>query len=149
MVTTRWNVDRLSRKVSRALAVATGGEFQRDLERVAEEVAEDTSDRIAASGRGGSHNSDFANIETRVFRAQSGRYNILVGWLNPPAGAEEKGGGGRLWYQYQDSGFRLFGGDQWINGVGATLDQRERLLSGVEGAMHRHVDSVARALNGG
>lgn len=148
-VTTRWNMARLNRKMSRALAAASGGSFENDLREVAADVARVTSDRIFDSGRGGEHNSDFANIQHRVFRSAAGRYNVLVGWLTPPAHAKEKGGGGRLWYQYQDAGFYLFGGPQWIEGVGATLDQRERLLNGTEAAAGRYVHNIADIFNRG
>lgn len=147
MITARYSTVRLEKKLSAALAVGTSGQIEDSYRRDAQGVAEMLGRRIAASGRGGEHNSEFANVEHRVFRAASGRYNIMVGWLNPPAHAREKGGGGKLWYQYQDAGFHLFGGSQWIDGVGAMVDRRERLLEEIETTNRNWLRMVAREMN--
>lgn len=147
-VNTRFSTVRMEKKLSKALTAASSGWVQQFYEHDASEVAKVIHDRIVASGRGGEHNSDFANIEHRAFRAQSGRYNVMVGWLNPPEHAREKGTGGRLWYQYQDSGFQLFGGSQWIEGVGATIDRREMLLDRLEATNSMYVKHIADILNG-
>jgi hypothetical protein len=146
-VTTRWNTVRLDKKLTDALAHANSSQLENDYRSVAEDVARETGDRIRASGRGGAHNSEFANIQQRVFRSAAGRYNILVGWLNPGPGSAERGSGGKLWFQYQDSGFHLFGGSNWIEGVGATLDQRYRLIEGLEDVNIRHINRIAGILN--
>lgn len=146
-LTTRWNTVRLEKKLSEALAYTQGDRLLGEYEQAASEVASETSERISASGRGGAHNSEFANIEHRAFRSAAGRYNVLVGWLNPPGSAREMGSGGKLWYQYQDSGFRLFGGSSWIEGVGATIDQRERLIEALDGVNMRYLGDVARIFN--
>jgi hypothetical protein len=145
-VNTRYTQDRLEQKLSKALAYATGGRVEHEYEIAAKAVADTISDRIRASGRGGEHNAEFAEQQTRVFQARSGRYNILLGWLAPPASAHEKGGGGRLWYQYQDSGFHLFGGPNWIEGVNATNDRRAMLIEQVEAINRKYVHDIANIL---
>lgn len=146
-MTVRWNTVRMEKKLSDALALAQGEELTSEYSNAAAMVARETSQRIADSGRGGSHNAEFANIQHKAWRAGSGRYNISVGWLNPPSHAKEKGSGGRLWYQYQDMGFRLFGGNTWIEGVGAAIDQRERLLEALDDVNRRHLGRIAGILN--
>lgn len=146
-MTVRWNVARMEKKVTDALSYVMGNELLDEYDNAASTVARETHDRIVSSGRGGSHNAEFANIQHRAFRAQSSRYNVLVGWLNPSSDAHEKGSGGKLWYQYQDMGFRLFGGSTWIEGVGAAIDQRERLLEALDDVNRRHISRVAGILN--
>lgn len=146
-VSTRFTVDRLNKKLSAAIAYASSGRLEQDYAAALEPIASDIESQIRASGRGGVHNDEFANQETRVFRSQAGRYNILFGWLNPPAHARERGTGGRLWYQYQDAGFQLFGGSQWIEGVGATLDRRDRVLTAIEDVNRSYVGDLADILN--
>ena len=146
-VTVRFNTVRLTQKLSRALAKAGGDDLLREYERAADEVNDTVSDRITDSGFGGSHNSEFAHQDKKVFKAASGRYNINVGWLYPNAHAAERGSGGRLWYQYADSGFHLFGGPRWIDGVGATIDRRENLISRIEDINRRYLGDIAKELN--
>jgi len=146
-VTVRFNTVRLSQKLSRALTRAHGDQLLREYERAADAVNKTVHDRITDSGFGGSHNDEFANQEKRVFRAASGRYNINVGWLNPSEHARERGSGGRLWYQYADSGFHLFGGPRWIDGVGATIDRRENLVEAIERINEDYLNDIARELN--
>lgn len=145
--TVRWNAVRLEKKFTDALAVANSGELENDYEAAAAEVARETSGRIRASGRGGPHNSEFADIQHRVHRSGAGRIEVRVGWLNPGAGSAERGGGGKLWYQYQDRGFHLFGGPNWIEGVGATIDQRFRLVEALEDVNIRYVNKLANILD--
>lgn len=146
-VTTRWNSARMEKKFTDALALASGDSLREDYAQAAADVARETSTRISASGRGGAHNPDFANIQSKAFKSAAGRYNVSVGWLTPPASAAERGSGGKLWYQYQDSGFFLFGGSNWIEGVGATIDQRFRLLDALLDVNVRHVAKLAAILN--
>lgn len=148
VASTRFSVDRLNRKLSKAIAYASGGAVEGEYRAALEPIRSDIESTIRASGRGGEHNEEFANQDVRVFRALSGRYNILFGWLNPPAHAHERGTSGKLWYQYQDAGFYLFGGSQWIEGVGATIDRRERVLEAVELVNRRYVGKLADILNG-
>jgi len=141
---TRWNTVRLDRKMSKALAVANR-DIVSEYESAAKEVAHGISSQILASGRGGSHNAEFAKQDVKAFQSRAGRFNVLLGWLNPPASAAERGGGGRLWYQYQDAGFHLFGGSNWIEGVGATIDRREHLIQAIEDVNRRWVSDVRSA----
>lgn len=143
-VGTRWNNYRLEQKMSKALKVANK-DILSEYEEAAQSVAKPIEAAIRASGRGGSHNADFAHQETRVFQSRAGRFNVLLGWLNPPGDAHERGDGGKLWYQYQDAGFRLFGGSQWIEGVGATIDRRENLINALEDVNRRWIDEVRGA----
>jgi hypothetical protein len=147
-VSTRYTVDRLNRKLSKAIAAASDGHLVEDYQQALAPVADDISGKIHDSGRGGDQNADFARQETRAFRAGSGRYNILFGWLNPPAEAAAKGGGGKLWYQWQDAGFHLFGGSHWIEGVGATIDRRERVIDAIDEVNRRYVGDLANILKG-
>lgn len=147
MITARYNQKTLELKLSRALVEARGDRVTHDIQGEVEEVIDAENDIIRASGRGGSHNADFANQQVRVTRSGAGRINIQAGWINAPGDAMERGTGGRLWYQYQDSGFHLFGGPNWIEGVGATIDRRENVIAAVERALDRHVERVARELN--
>lgn len=146
-VGTRFNTVRLEKKLSRALSVASSGMVEAEYHAAAADVASTIRRRIEASGRGGDHNAEFAHQDVRVFRAASGRYNIMLGWLYPPASAHERGSGGKLWYQYQDSGFHLFGGPNWIEGVGATIDRREMLLERIEAINYQYVQTIARILD--
>lgn len=146
-VTVRFHTVRLDKKLSAALHKAAGDDLIREYNEAAEEINRSVSDVLSRSGRGGSQRDEFVKQEKQVTRALSGRYNIRVGWLNPSRDAAERGGGGRLWYQYQDSGFHMFGGPRWLDGVGATLDRRERLVSAIEEINRRHVGDIARELN--
>lgn len=143
----RWNSVRLEKKLTDALAVASGNDLDQEYNDAAAQVARETSGRIRESGRGGSHNSEFANIQHRVYRSGAGRVEVRVGWLNPGADAAERGGGGKLWYQYQDRGFHLFGGPNWIEGVGATIDQRYRLVDALQEVNVRFIDRLAKILD--
>ena len=144
--TVRWNTVRLERNVSRALAKASSGSLESQYDNAAKEVATIISGRIRQSGRGGDHNDEFAAQQTRVFRSAAGRYNVLLGWLDPPAHAHERGQGGKLWYQYQDMGFHLFAGPIWIEGIGATIDRREMLMERIEDINSRYVRDLAKTL---
>jgi hypothetical protein len=146
-VITRYSQVRLEKKLSEAVKRTTDGLVKKDYERAAHEVSTIIHNRIANSGRGGDHNPEFANIESRVFEAHSGRYNILLGWLNPPGSAHEKGSGGKLWYQYQDSGFHMFGGPNWIEGIHANIDRREMLLDRLTTINRHYVGDIAKILN--
>jgi hypothetical protein len=143
---TRWTSVRLEQKLSALVAEAASGTIEVEYKAAAERVAKPIEEKIRQSGRGGEHNADFANQETRVFRSAAGRYNVLLGWLNPPAHASERGNGGKLWYQYQDAGFHLFGGQRWIDGVGATIDRRENLIDAIADVNRRYVHDLARKL---
>lgn len=145
--TVRFNTVRLEQKLSRALALAAGDRLLRDYEQAALEVNRVTEERILDSGFGGEHNSEFADQDMKVFRAASGRYNISIGWLNPSDHAKERGSSGRLWYQYADSGFHLFGGSRWIDGVGATIDRRERLIEKIEDINRQYINDLDRELS--
>lgn len=147
MITARYNQKTLELKLSRALIEARGDRVTHDIQDEVEEIIDAENSIIRASGRGGRHNADFANQQVRVTRSAAGRINIQAGWINAPGDAHERGGGGRLWYQYQDAGFHLFGGPNWIEGVGATIDRRENVIAAVERALDRHVGRVARELN--
>lgn len=142
----RFNTVRMDQKISRALSVVAGGDgiLQR-YDQAADEANKIVSQRITASGRGGEHNSEFAHQDKRVFRARSDRINISVGWLNPSAHAHERGSGGKLWYQYQDSGFFMFGGERWIDGVGATIDRRENLIDRIYEINREYLADIERA----
>jgi len=131
--------------MSRALAVANK-DIIAEYEQAAKGVAREISSAIQSSGRGGVHNAEFAHQDVRVFMSRAGRFNILLGWLNPPGSAHERGGGGKLWYQYQDAGFHLFGGSDWIAGVGATIDRRENLIEAIEDVNRRWIGEVRSAL---
>lgn len=72
----------------------------------AERVAEQWGARVKASGRGGSHNADMANIKAKVTQPKKGGFFVRIGWLNsPPAAADGK----TSWYVYQDAGYDPFG----------------------------------------
>lgn len=144
---TRFNMVRLDRKLSRALSHVHGDTLLNSYLAIAKDVNRPVELAIQSSGRGGSHNSEFANQEERVFRARSDRINVLVGWLNPPEHARERGSGGKLWYQYQDAGFHLFGGSRWIDGVGATIDRRENLIEGIERANRTFLRELGNILS--
>lgn len=146
-VGTRWNTVRLNKKLSAALARASAGRLEQEYEEALTPIARDIESDIRASGRGGAHNADFANQEVRVFRAGSGRINALFGWLSPPEHARERGSGGKIWYQYQDAGFHLFGGPQWMEGVGATIDRRERVIDAIDEVNRRMLNDIERILD--
>lgn len=147
-VNTRFNVKRLEAKLSSALALASSGKIEAEYQAALKPIAADISSKIRNSGRGASHNAEFAEQDVRIFKAASGRLNILFGWINPPDSAHERGDGGRLWYQYQDAGFNLFGNPNHpITGVGATIDRRENVLAAIEDVNYRYVKDVARILN--
>lgn len=145
---TRWTADRLLAKVTAAADAASDGRLAELVDREVQPVADTISRRIAASGRGGAHNSEFANVETRTWIAGSGRLNVLVGWLNPPDHAHERGSGGKLWYQYQDSGFTMFPNTmaRSIPGVLANIDRRENTIDAVDRVLNIFVSDIAKEL---
>lgn len=145
-VTTRFSTVRLEKKLSAALALASGNTLEHFYTEDAKHVNDIVSARISRSGVGGDHNDKFAHQDQRVFRAASGRYNVSVGWLYPSLDAAERGSGGRLWYQYQDSGFHLFGGSQWQEGVMATIDRREMLVERMDATNRMYVQELAKIL---
>jgi hypothetical protein len=147
MISTRFNVARLDAKLTRALRIASGGKLEGEIQQEVWPVKEAIESKIRASGRGAEHNADFARQDLIISTAGSGRLNIRFGWVNPPAHSAERGTGGNLWYQYQDKGFWLFGGDNWIEGVGATIDRREDFLEAIRRAVDKYADDIAREMN--
>lgn len=90
----------------------------------AETVADWWGGRIRASGRGGSHNAQMANIESQVTTPRRGGYFIRVGWLSgPPRAADGK----TSWFVYQDTGYHMFGGSHFVPGLMLQIDARQRL----------------------
>lgn len=146
-VTAQFNTKTLTDKLRRSIAEMDG--LYTSYRNVAEGVANSVGMKIAASGRGGSHNAEFANYEWQVTTPSRDTFVVRVGWLNPPAHAQERGGGGKLWYQYQDAGFWLFGGSNWIEGVGATIDAKEDLHDGLQEVNRRYAGAITRRFGRG
>lgn len=131
----RWTQRVLDQKLSRALHLASSGKFQQELEEEVSRIADDVSMAIRASGRASQH-SDFANFQGKVTRSAGDRYTARLGWLTYPSSANERGGGGKLWYQYQNWGYDLFGrGRVQISGIG--------FLDGVDARFQRAIQSAA------
>lgn len=131
----RWTQRVLDQKLSRALALASSGKFQQDLQEELDYIAEDVSMVIRGSGRASGH-SDFANFQAKVTRSAGDRYTARLGWLTYPTSAQERGGGGKLWYQYQNWGYDLFGqGRVRIQGLG--------FLDGVDARFQRALQRSA------
>lgn len=146
-VTTRFNVSRLNSKISRGLRAAGMDKVTRTIEAEVNPVKERIEGQIRASGRGAGHNADFAHQDLIITTSGRGNVNVRFGWVNPPAHAHERGAGGRLWYQYQDAGFMLFGGDTWIEGVGATIDRREDFIDAIHRAVAQYANDIAKEMN--
>lgn len=148
-VRARWNTVRLEKKFSEAISLAAGDELQGRYEQAADEVNRVVSQRIEGSQYDfNGHKAEFAHQDKRVFRSAAGRWNISVGWINPPAHANERGSGGKLWYQYWDVGFNLFGNpNNPITGIGATIDRRENLLDALERVNYGYVKDLAKILD--
>ena len=144
VVGTRYTQHRLDQKMSKMLTEANR-DIAAEYTAALAPIAADISGKIRGSGFGGDHNEEFAKQETKAWRAGSGRLNVLFGWLNPSDHAHERGSNGRLWYQYADAGFHLFGGPRWIDGVGATIDRRERVIEAIEEVNRRWISDIARA----
>lgn len=131
----RWTQRVLDQKMSRALAAASSGRFMQELDDELSHIAEDVSMAIRGSGRARNH-PDFANFQHQVTRSAGDRYTARLGWLTYPSSAQEKGGGGKLWYQYQNWGYDLFGqGRVRISGIG--------FLDGVDARFQRAIERTA------
>lgn len=143
----RWTQKVLDQKLSRALKVASGGRFQSELQEEVGEIADSVSAAIRMSGRGGSGAADFANFQGKVTESGAGRFTVRLGWLTYPASANERGGGGKLWYQYQNWGYDLFGqGRVQISGLGFLDGVDQRLQAAMQRAADRYVNEVRDAL---
>lgn len=117
-----------------------------------EEAAQDAADwwgrAIASSGRGGSHNSQMANVQARVTQPRSGGFFVRVGWLEGAPMAED---GRTSWFVYQDAGYDPFGmiakgyNAQRVPGLLLQIDARTRLVENLFDANERIVARVNQA----
>lgn len=142
----RWTQRVLDQKMSRALKVASGGRFQSELQENLGEVADNVSMLIRASGRGGSGASDFQNFQAKVTESIGGRYTARLGWLRYPGSANERGSGGKLWYQYQNWGYQLFGGTYRVSGLGFLDGVDAQFQAAIERATTKYLNDIKDAL---
>ena len=91
----------------------------------ADDVADEWGGKISASGRGGSHNSAMANINSQVTSPKAGGFFVRVGWFDPPGLQAEDGK--TSWFVYQDTGYQMFGGPHHIPGLLLQVDMRQKL----------------------
>lgn len=142
----RFTTRLLDQKMTRALAVASEGRLASEIEEDLSEIADGVAGAIRMSGRASQH-ADFADFTARVTTSGAGRLNARIGWLNYPASAREEGGGGKLWYQYQNWGYNLFGqGRVQISGLGFLDGIDGRVTAAIERAANRYLDDIRRAL---
>lgn len=112
-------------EANKALTTEAAKEFQE----AADQVAEEWSKRVKASGRGGSHNSEMADIKAKVTQPKKGGFFVRIGWLDSPPKAAD---GKTSWFVYQDAGYDPFGmiargiPASRVPGIFAQMDARAR-----------------------
>lgn len=112
----------------------------------AEEVAEEWSRRVRASGRAPGKGMD--NISGRVTQPKRGGFFLRVGWLDNPPMAED---GKTSWFVYQDIGYDPFGmiakgyNASRVPGLLLQVDARQNLAVKVRDANKRIAGRVSRA----
>lgn len=112
---------------------------------IASEEADRWSNKVRASGRGGSHNAQMSRIETAFSHPKSGALFVRMGWLgNPPMAADGK----TSWFVYWDTGFNLFGRGQMMPGIMAQMDARRSLTRRFNELARDIVDEAERKLGG-
>lgn len=134
-----WSVRYTTKRITDAIDNAIGvlENSKAEYQEAADEVAGWWGGKIRASGRGGSHNSQMADIQTQVTTPKRGGYFIRMGWLS---GAPQAADGKTSWFVYQDSGYRLFGGSHLVPGLMLQIDARQRL----EVAIFKANERIAR-----
>lgn len=134
-------IDEFFDEADEALTTYAAKQYQE----AADETAEWWSNRIRASGRGGRHNSDMANIEAAVTQPKKGGFFVRVGWLNGAPPAED---GRTTWYVYQDTGYDPFGmirkgyNAQRVPGLFIQQDARDRLKANMQQANTRILHKI-------
>lgn len=122
---------------------------QKQFEKEAEDVAEWWSGRIKASGRGGRHNSEMANVRAAVTQPRSGGFFVRMGWLDSPPRAAD---GSTTWFVYQDQGYDPFGmirkgyNASMVPGLMLQMDARRMLAEGMRDASSRVARNVRAAV---
>ena len=142
----RWTQKVLDKKVSKALAVASSGRFEAELDEELSTIADDVRFAILASGRGGSQRAEFANFQHKVTRSAAGRVTARLGWINYQSSAVAADGK-RLWYQYHNWGFRFYGGPHIVQGLGFLDGIDSRFQAAIRRASDRYIDAVDGALS--
>ena len=143
-----WSTRYTTRRIqSKLLKVAS--DINRSVEvegrAIASEEADKWSNKVRASGRGGSHNAQMSRIETSFTHPKSGSLFVRMGWLgNPPMAADGK----TTWFVYWDTGFNLFGRGQMMPGIMAQMDARRNLTRRFNDLARDIVDDAERTLGG-
>lgn len=131
-------------EANKALTTEAANDFQE----AADKVAEAWSKRVKSSGRGGSHNSDMADIKAKVTQPKRGGFFVRIGWLDSPPKAAD---GKTSWYVYQDVGYDPFGmiargiPANRVPGLFAQMDARAQADSLFEEAVDKIKERVAAA----
>lgn len=147
MLTTRFFTQRLDKQFDRADQALTGYALKQ-FQEAADKSAQVWSKAIKASGRGGSHNSEMANIQAKVTQPKRGGFFVRIGWLS---GAPQAADGKTTWYVYQDAGYDPFGmiargiPASRVPGLFAQIDAREKSKNYFEDAADAIKAEVARA----
>lgn len=144
---TRWNSYRLDAKLTRAIAEVSRGAFVGEANTRVSAVAAGIAQQLSASGRGGpNHNHEFSDYAARAWVSGAGRYNVIMGWINADraeGGGRERGGGGKLWFQYQEGGFNMWGDPaRPIPGVNATVTARADMIDATLDAAGKHIHNI-------
>lgn len=138
-------------KMFDAIDEALTAKAQKHYQEAADEAAEWWSNRVRASGRGGRHNSEMANIRGAVTQPRKGGFFVRMGWLDSPPRAAD---GRTTWFVYQDMGYDPFGmrakgyNAAMVPGLLLQMDARRMLSEGLRDAnakIARDVRSAVRS----
>lgn len=128
-------LDAAARSINRSLEV--------EGKQIASEEADRWSNKVRASGRGGSWNAQMSRIETSFTHPKSGSLFVRMGWLgNPPEAADGK----TTWFVYWDTGFNLFGRGTMMPGIMAQMDARRNLTRRFNELARDIVDETERII---
>lgn len=143
-----WSTRFLTRNLTaklREAAKAIERDLPREAKAITSEEADKWSNRIKASGRGGSWNAQMSRIETSFGTPKSGALFIRMGWLgSPPQAADGK----TTWFVYQDTGYNAFGRGPQIPGIMAQMDARRNMTRRLNELARDIADEAERRIGG-
>lgn len=143
-----WSTRFVARRITQKLQQAAT-QISRDVDvegrAIASEEADNWSNKIRASGRGGRWNAQMARIETAFTHPKSGALFVRMGWLGNPPMAED---GKTTWFVYWDTGFNMFGRGPVMPGIMAQMDARRNLTRRFNELARDIVDEAERTIGG-
>lgn len=146
---TRFVAKGMNDKFNRSIAEVSG--LREEIYESVEAVAAQARTTIRSSGFGkNGWNEKMASDFTTSVTAPSGRkFFVRMGWIKPRSDAKERGNNGNLWYQYADSGYHMFGGPRWIEGIGFMLDSQDDAKRAAEDVLQRKARRIGQILGKG